>query len=134
MKNMVFLFFAVFAFGCTSTNNSNSVEVDFSYTSNDPTYGFSQDNPINLGGFLRGTKYEGAHIEYFQSLIGPNGEDVSVSRLGSCCEFIDESLPLGGGLLDRYQLSYEGIDKPIVVYVNLYKFEQPKAPIGFALL
>lgn len=134
MKYILVLTLVLFTFGCTSTNVPTPIEVDLSNTSTDGTYGFSQDNPIKLGGFLRGTKYEGAHIQYFDGLTGPNGEEIQIRRLGSCCGFLDASLPLGGGLLDMYQLSYEGIEQPVVVYVNLYKYEQPKAPIGFALL
>lgn len=86
-----------------------------------------------LGGFLIGTKYQGAHNEYFAGLMGPNGEHVTVKRLGSCCSFVDLTLPLGGGLLDMYKFTYKGIKKPVVIYVNFYKFEQPLAPAGFNL-
>ena len=102
-------------------------------TSKDPTYGYNEQNPVELGGFLLGSKYEGTHVEYFQSLLGPNGEQVQVKRLGSCCAFEDSSMPFGGGLLDMYELTYKGISKPIIIYVNLYKFVKPMAPQGFAL-
>lgn len=46
-----------------------------------------------------------------------------------------ESKPIElGGFLDRYQLTYEGQKKPVIIYVNLYKFNKPLAPMGFALL
>lgn len=101
--------------------------------SSDSEYGYSPTKPIELGGFLRGTKYEGAHIEYFQSLFGPNGEQLEIKRLGSCCPFEDSSMPFGGGLLDKYELSYEGLSEPVVIHVNLYKFNKPMAPKGFTL-
>lgn len=37
--------------------------------------------PVELGGFMRGTKYEGAHFEYFSSLLGPQGQKVKVEQL-----------------------------------------------------
>ena len=136
MKYLIFILTVLILGGCQSTSQSNNlpIEVDFSNTSSDPEYGLSESKPVMLGGFLRDTKYAGAHIEYFNNLVGPNGEPVNAQRLGSCCGFEDSSLPFGGGMLDRYQLTYDGQDKPVVIYVNLYKFEQPRAPLGFALL
>lgn len=120
--------------GCTTTVKTPLSADSFSMTSKDPAYGFSAQKPIELGGFLHGSKYEGAHMEYFQNLLGPNGEQVQARRLGSCCAFEDSSIPFGGGLLDKYELTYDGITKPLIIYVNLYKFVKPMAPQGFALL
>lgn len=118
--------------GCATTEGL-LFEDSINMTSEDPSYGFSEENPIELGGFLRGTKYEGAHAEYFEGLKGPNGEHVYVKRLGSCCAFDDYTMPFGGGLLDKYELTYNGLSKPIVIYVNLYKFVKPMAPMGLVL-
>ena len=133
LKNLVLIIFIAYLSGCTSTPKTPLSADSFNMTSQDPSYGYTEANPVELGGFLRGTKYEGAHIEYFQSLLGPNGEQVQVKRLGSCCAFQDASMPLGGGLLDMYELEYSGISKPVVIYVNLYKFIKPMAPKGLAL-
>lgn len=82
---------------------------------------------------MRGTKHAGSHRKYFASLVGPKGQLVKSRRLGRCCAFRDLSLPFGTGFLDKYELSYKGIIKPVVIYVNLYKYEQPQAPAGFKL-
>lgn len=119
---------------CAVAPDNNQIVATEAFTSTDKAYGFSADKPVNLGGFLRGTQYEGAHIEYFDNLRGPAGQLVQAIRLGSCCPFEDSSLPFGGGLLDMYELRYDGLAKPVVIYVNLYKFEQPLAPSGFSLL
>ena len=132
-KSLILVIFIVILVGCVSTTNTPLSADSFIMTSKDPTYGYNEQNPVELGGFLRGSKYEGAHVEYFQSLLGPNGEQVQVKRLGSCCAFEDSSMPFGGGLLDMYELTYKGISKPIIIYVNLYKFVKPMAPQGFAL-
>jgi len=131
-KNIIVIIFLVQFSGCASTSKAPLSIDSFDMTSKDPEYGVTEQNPIELGGFLRGTKYEGAHIEYFQGLQGPNGEQVQVKRLGSCCAFEDPSMPFGG-LLDMYELTYNGISKPIVIYVNLYKFVKPMAPKGLVL-
>ncbi|WP_207801117.1 MULTISPECIES: hypothetical protein [Gammaproteobacteria] len=141
VKLISFLFTCLVLTACTSTQESPSQSqqsnttptITDSRTSSDPDYGYTSHKPIELGGFLRGTRSEGAHIDYFESLTGPNGEKVEVHRLGSCCGFEDDSLPFGGGLLDRYHLSYRGIPEPVVIYVNLYRFNKPMAPMGFLL-
>ncbi|MCG7560310.1 MULTISPECIES: hypothetical protein [Pseudoalteromonas] len=130
---LLIIFFALLS-GCQSTTPEPGIQGEAAFTANDPEYGYTTHKPVKLGGFLRGSKYEGSHIEYFQSLTGPNGEPVQVKRLGSCCPFEDQSMPFGGGMLDKYQLSYPGQKKPVIIYVNLYQFEAPKAPQGFTLL
>jgi len=137
LKTLIIIGLALFLSACASTPNLPApvdMQVDASNTSTDASYGYSKDNPILLGGFMLGTQYQGLHYTYFENLIGPQWQKVEVERLGSCCGFSDPELPFGGGLLDMYQLSYEGQKEPVVVFVNLYKYETPKAPIGFGLL
>lgn len=133
LKNFVLMLMLSQLFSCATTSKEPLPPEAFHMTSQDPSYGYRKNNPIELGGFLWGTKFEGSHIQYFEGLMGPNGEQVRVQRLGSCCEFIDSSMPMGGGLLDMYQLSYDGIPEPKVIYVNLYKFKKPMAPKNFVL-
>ncbi len=134
MARVILVAFVIILAGCTATGQNNTIDVSTEFTSTDPDYGYSESKPVSLGGFLRGTQYEGAHIQYFESLRGPNGEQVQVRRLGSCCAFEDASMPFGGGLLDKYQLTYAGQTEPKIIFVNLYKFEKPMAPLGFKLL
>lgn len=133
MKNLFVLLFAMALFGCGATPKIPLGQEYYRNTSSDPEYGYTQEKPIKLGGFMVNSKYAGKHSEYFEGLMGPHGEQVQVERLGSCCMFEDDSLELGGGLLDRYQLSYEGLKQPMIIYVNLYQFERPMAPQGFIL-
>lgn len=37
---------------------------------------------------------------------------------------------MGGGLLDIYEVSYEGLEKPVVIYINMYDAGELKAPVG----
>ncbi|ALU45320.1 hypothetical protein [Pseudoalteromonas rubra] len=134
MKHAFLVIFLALLSGCQSTSRYPGIKGEAAFTASDPQYGYVAHKPVKLGGFLRGSMYEGSHIEYFQSLSGPNGELVQVKRLGSCCPFEDKSMPFGGGMLDKYELSYQGQKKPVTIYVNLYQFEAPKAPQGFTLL
>lgn len=134
MKRILVIILSVIILGCNTTPEISLPPESFYFTSDDPEYGYKSDKPVELGGFLVGTKSWNKHFEYFNGLLGPNGEQVKVDRLGSCCEFEDKTLPLGGGLLDRYILTYKGQKTPAIIYVNLYKFNKPKAPKGFSLL
>ncbi len=71
---------------------------------------------------------------YLNALRGPNGEQVQFRRNGSCCEFKSKSAAFGTGLLDQYEIYYEGLKEPIILYINGYEYEQPKAPIGFTFV
>ncbi len=35
--------------------------------------------------------------------------------------------------LDMYQVTYAGIDKPVIIYRNMYDLVGPKAPVGFTV-
>jgi hypothetical protein len=102
--------------------------VSISEVSEDPGYGYTEQNPIKVGGGSEGPSRERA---YFQLLRGPNGESVSFTRGGSCCGFKTTQGYMGVGLLDIYEVTIAGSDKPVTLYINMYDYEQPKAPKGF---
>lgn len=97
-------------------------------------FGLSKDNPILVGGedLRQGPTYERA---YLNKLTGPGGEKVTYSRSGSCCEFETPNGILGGGLLDMYEVSYEGLEEPVILYFNMYDPHpgEIKVPKGFKL-
>jgi hypothetical protein len=64
---------------------------------------------------------------------GPEGQQLSYKRHGSCCGFKDPSLPFGGGMLDMYEVTYEGLEEPATLYLDMYRREEPRAPSGFRL-
>ncbi|GHV34748.1 hypothetical protein FACS1894178_2880 [Bacteroidia bacterium] len=68
---------------------------------------------------------------FLKSLLGPNGETVQFQRLGSCCSFKSKTAAFGSGFLDKYEVYYQGLKKPIILYLNGYDFENPKCPYGF---
>ncbi|OJH39026.1 hypothetical protein BON30_20885 [Cystobacter ferrugineus] len=90
-------------------------------------YGYTPEEPIKVGGGPAGER------EYLQYLRGPEGQRLSFERLGSCCGFEDPSLPYGGGLLDMYEVTYEGLEKPVTLYLDMYRRQEPRAPAGFRL-
>lgn len=71
---------------------------------------------------------------YLKALRGPNGEQVQFRRISSCCSFKSRSAVFGKGLLDKYEVYYQGLREPIILYLNGYDFEKPKAPVGFTFV
>ncbi|MGB0850756.1 MAG: 2-dehydro-3-deoxyphosphooctonate aldolase [Bacteroidia bacterium] len=100
--------------------------------STDKTYGYTQENPICVG---NQNKMGGPLDEksYLNSIKGPNGEDISYVREGSCCPFKSKNGLMGSGLLDIYTINYAGLDEPITLYINMYDSDELEAPVGFTL-
>ncbi len=71
---------------------------------------------------------------YLKSLRGPNGEQVQFKRMSSCCQFKSETAAFGSGFLDKYEVFYQGLNHPIILYLNGYDYETPKAPVGFTFV
>ncbi|MDG1331871.1 MAG: 2-dehydro-3-deoxyphosphooctonate aldolase [Crocinitomicaceae bacterium] len=97
----------------------------------DATYG-SEKNPILVGGVVdsKGPQNEGAYLDL---LAGPNGEEISYKRVKSCCSFKSDRGFMGKGLLDVYEVKYEGLRKPVLLYINMYDYQTLYAPIGFTI-
>jgi hypothetical protein len=68
--------------------------------------------------------------KYINAFTGPNGEKVEAQRLGSCCEFRSKSAAFGHGYLDQWEITYEGVKNPIMLYLNGYDYEKPKCPVN----
>lgn len=89
--------------------------------SSDKTYGYSKENPIQVGGdWLDGPARE---MAYLDSLSGPNGEPISYERIGS--------LNHGSTILDEYEVSYSGASSPAILYLDEYSYTELMAPVGF---
>ena len=111
------------------TKNNTFVITEFS---KDKKYGYDKDYPINI--FYRGTKDDVINQQrFFFSLSGPNGEAITFSKLESCCPFPSKNTEMGAGFLDVYEIKWEGLKKPILLYLNIYERGQLMVPVGFSL-
>jgi hypothetical protein len=63
---------------------------------------------------------------YFDSLRGPGGETLTYVRKGSTAP-----QPGQRGPLDIYEVKYEGLEQPLVLYVDAYHYQEMAAPAGF---
>ena len=100
--------------------------------SDDKTYGYSEKNPIRVGGGFNGGAAN--QRRFLRSIYGPEGQELTFSRDGSCCGF---KTPHGvfnnGALLDIYSVTWEGQDEPVKLYIDLYDYAPLMAPQGFSL-
>ena len=96
----------------------------------DKTYGFTQTNPIKVGG---ASEKSGPLNErtFLNGLAGPNGETIQYYRKGSCCAFKTPNGFDNIGMLDRYNVYWKGCKDTAVLYINMYDKGDLKVPVGF---
>jgi hypothetical protein len=100
--------------------------------SKDAKYGYNKDYPINI--FYRSTKDDSINQERFlNALAGPKGEKITFQKVESCCPFPTKRSEMGAGFLDVYEITWEGLKKPIVLYVNIYEKGALMVPLGLSL-
>jgi hypothetical protein len=100
--------------------------------SKDKRYGYEKDYPINI--YYRGTKNDTINQKYFfNALAGPKGEKITYTKLENCCPFPTKSSDIGAGFLDVYEVTWDGLKKPIVLYVNIYERGLLLVPVGLSL-
>lgn len=101
-------------------------------TSTDSKYGFDEDYPVNLG-FLPIQSAEINVKRYFGALSGPNGETLRYTKVDSCCPFPSKKNEMGAGIIDIYEVSWDGLKTPHRIYINLYEKGKVMAPRGFGI-
>ena len=141
MKQIGFLVLIIFAISCSSTKSLNKDHkqtlVDdntflISEVSTDKSYGLTEKNPVEVGGVkdLIGPKNE---RRYLNALTGPNGEEISYFRAGSCCPIKSKNGFDGMAILDNYRVTWEGSKDTVSIYINMYDSGKLKAPYGFGI-
>jgi hypothetical protein len=147
MKKIFYLItLSLFATSCISTkstlknvdNNapypklSNNNTFVINEYSTDKRYGYDMDYPINI--LYGNTRNETLNQERFlNALAGPKGEKISYTKLESCCPFPTKNSEMGAGLLDVYELRWEGQKNPITLYLNIFEKGFLKVPVGLTL-
>lgn len=87
--------------------------------STDKTYGYSQDNPVKVGGGdFEGPSRERAYLDH---LKGPNNSQLTYDRQGS--------MDSGNTILDVFQIKGSGVSA--VLYIDEYNYSELQAPVGF---
>ena len=80
-----------------------------------PLYGYSETHPILVGG---GEIMEGPLNErrVLNALLGPKGETVDYHRTGSFKAYGIVNAESSTAMLDKYEVSWEGLEEPKVLY------------------
>jgi hypothetical protein len=100
--------------------------------SKDKKYGYNQDYPVNLG-FLPLATGEINVKRYFGALAGPDGQKLIYTKTESCCPFPTNKFEAGAGLLDVYEVTWDGLSVPKKIYINMYEKGKVIAPQGFTI-
>jgi hypothetical protein len=112
-------------------NSGDEPYVELNVVAHDGTYGYTRENPIKVGGdFVSVPRIQRM---FLNSLYGPDGELITYERVGSCCPFKTENGFFGIGLLDIYRIRYSGLKRRVILYLNMYDYEEPKVPCGFSV-
>lgn len=101
-------------------------------TASDKKYGYDPDYPINV--FYLNTKDDKINQQRFlNALAGPNGEKLVFNKVETCCPFPTKRNSMGVGLLDIYQITWQGNTTPIRLYFNIYEKGALMVPAGLTL-
>jgi hypothetical protein len=70
---------------------------------------------------------------FFGALTGPEGQELSYRLVDSCCPFPSGKNNMGAGLLDVYEVTWQGLKEPKRIHINLYERGKIMAPAGFGI-
>ncbi|AMO19079.1 2-dehydro-3-deoxyphosphooctonate aldolase [Flavobacterium columnare] len=96
----------------------------------DKKYAFTEFYPVNVG-FTSIEDGENNQKRFLNALAGPKGETISYKLIESCCPFPTNRADIGAGMLDIYEITYPGQNKPVLVYLNKYEKGELMIPVGF---
>jgi hypothetical protein len=100
--------------------------------SKDPKYGYDKDYPINV--FYKNTKDENINQQRFlNALAGPKGEPIAYKKIETCCPFPTKNVEIGVGLLDVYEITWQGQTAPVRLHLNYFEKGTLLVPVGLTL-
>ena len=100
--------------------------------SKDGKYGYDKDYPINIG-FANEKSGPKSVGYFFNALEGESHEKITYEKVDSCCPFPTKRSVMGGGILDIYEVKFEGKSKSVLLYINIYDKGKVLCPKGFLI-
>ena len=97
----------------------------------DKKYGYNQDYPVNVGFTSMDEGYNN-QVRFLNALAGPNGEQIKIEKKDACCPFPTKKTDMGAGTIDIFEVSWNGLPKPILLYINRFEKGELMIPIGFS--
>lgn len=117
----------LFIFSVTFTTLAQEKAIDeriiLHEISTDKAYGTKPKTNIKVGSISN-------EYAFIAQLTGPNGEEITARRLGSGWPVKSKSSPFGKAMLDKWEITYDGLKEPIFLYLNGYDYQKPKCPVG----
>ena len=145
MKYITYLFISIVFTACVSTQstlkNVDKTAVrplikDKMYVitahATDAKYAYDQDYPVNIGN-IRENQEDINVAYYFNGLEGLNGEKISYKKINTCCPFPSTNTTMGAGTIGIYEITFEGSDKKLTLYINIYEKGKILCPKGFSI-
>ena len=126
MRVLISIFFLLsITLTVKSQDNAIDERVIIEEISTDKTYGFKPKTNIKVGSVRN-------EYAFIAQLTGPNGEEITAKRLGSGWDVKSKNSPFGKAPLDKWEIKYDGLKEPIIIYLNGYDYEKPKCPVGLS--
>ncbi len=110
----------------TETSTTHEPFLDIIKMAPNKKYALSGEFPVKVG-----EKSVQNQRRYIASLAGPNGEELTFHRRGSCCPYESENGMMGSALVDVYEVTFEGLKEPILLYISFYDEGPLYIPYGF---
>lgn len=110
----------------TASSSNYEPFMDVTKMAPDKKYALTGENPVMVG-----EKSVANQRRYIASLAGPNGEELTFHRRGSCCPYESKEAIMGSALVDIYEVTYEGAKEPILLYISFYDDGPLYIPYGF---
>ncbi|MES2812715.1 MAG: 2-dehydro-3-deoxyphosphooctonate aldolase [Bacteroidota bacterium] len=95
----------------------------------DKKYAYNENYPVNVG-FTTLEDGLNNQTRFLNALAGPKGEKISYKLVDTCCPFPTKRSDMGAGMLDIFEITYEGQTKPILLYINKYERGELLIPMG----
>ena len=96
----------------------------------DSKYGYNQDYPVNVG-FTSLEDGEKNQLRFLNALAGPNGEKIKFEMKDPCCPYPTKKSDMGAGMIDTFEITWEGQKKPVLLYINKFEKGELMIPVGF---
>ncbi|AIG30440.1 2-dehydro-3-deoxyphosphooctonate aldolase [Flavobacterium psychrophilum] len=94
-------------------------------------YGYDPDYPVNVN-FTSEEDGLNNQIRFLKALAGPKGEKIKYTQKDPCCPFPSKRANTGAGIIDVFEITWEGQNKPILLYINKFEKGELFIPIGLS--
>jgi len=92
-------------------------------------YAYNENYPVNVG-FTTLEDGLNNQMRFLNALAGPKGEKISFKLVDTCCPFPTKKSDMGAGMINIFEITYQGQSKPVLLYINKYERGEVMIPMG----